>query len=283
MSEQNTPAAESAAPANEPASASQAEAPANVGAENRAETPASAPEGVASETGSDAETKREEREAKQAAYWRRQAERAQRQTDQLLQKVLNGDTPNRPAAQAETQRGEPRQEQFQTYEAYIDARTEWRVQQEISKRDQTATQAKQTEQSAQRRAALEADLKKSEASIPDIREVVEMVTSDNSFPISPAMADAIMESDKAAALLYWLGKNPDRAASIYRLSPFSAARELGRIEATLSTPARLTATQAPPPPTTLRGGDVPSKDPTKMSESEYVKWRKAGNGGGKAA
>jgi hypothetical protein len=51
--------------------------------------------------------------------------------------------------------------------------------------------------------------------------------------LTPAMQQAILESEYGADLAYWLGKRPEecrRIAALSALSPLSAARELGRIE-----------------------------------------------------
>lgn len=108
----------------------------------------------------------------------------------------------------------------------------------------------------------------------DYRETV----YDDSVPISEAMADVIRESDMGPQLAYFLGKNRDTAALISQMSPIQAARELGRIEAKLATPAPTPAppvSQAPPPPPKLAATE-PSidKDPKDMSDAEFAKWRK---------
>lgn len=59
------------------------------------------------------------------------------------------------------------------------------------------------------------------------------VTRDNSLPLTEAIVEAVQETENAPELLYHLGKNPDIAHQLARLSPTAAARELGRIEAKL--------------------------------------------------
>jgi hypothetical protein len=104
---------------------------------------------------------------------------------------------------------------------------------------------------------------------PDFAEVA----GNPSLPITPAMAEAIMDSDHGPEVAYHLGKNPNEAARIARLNPVSQARELGRIEAIVSSarPATKTAS-APVNPVGARAAPV-RKDPAKMSMSEYIAWR----------
>lgn len=84
--------------------------------------------------------------------------------------------------------------------------------------------------------------------VEDYRDVV---FNDN-LPITPAMAEAIQESDDGPALAYHLGKNPDLAARIAALPPIAAAREMGRLEARLSAEKEKAkapvVSKAPPPP-----------------------------------
>lgn len=95
------------------------------------------------------------------------------------------------------------------------------------------------------------------------------------LPVTQAMSEAIRESEIGADIAYHLGKNPDEAARISRLSPARQAVEIGKLEVVLSAP--LAKPKDPPPPPikpvsgTSAGG---SKDPSKMTMAEYVEWRK---------
>jgi hypothetical protein len=108
--------------------------------------------------------------------------------------------------------------------------------------------------------------------MPDFEEV--LASSD--VPMTPPMQQAIMESDIGPKLAYYLANNPDEAEKIAAMSPIGAIRTLGRIEERLATakPAVQT-TNAPPPirPTGARA--AVTKDPGKMSDAEYAKWRKS--------
>ena len=91
------------------------------------------------------------------------------------------------------------------------------------------------------------------------------------LPISKLMSAAIAESDKAADLSYWLGKNPDECARIHALPPVKQIYELGRIEARLGA----TETKAPNPkpapikPVGQRSGET-TKNPNEMGDDYFA-------------
>lgn len=90
--------------------------------------------------------------------------------------------------------------------------------------------------------------------------------------ISGEMAEAIQTSEHGPALLNYLARNVAESKRIYKLPPLQQARELGRLEAKFAAaPAQSTASGAPPPPPQVKGASDTSvtKDPAKMSDSEW--------------
>lgn len=97
---------------------------------------------------------------------------------------------------------------------------------------------------------------------------------DNANPVTPAMAEVIQDSERGPEVAYHLATHREDALRIARMTPLAAAREIGRIEATLDAPKPRTKTNAPPPPITLKGGTATTtKDPDKMSSEEWLVWR----------
>ena len=108
---------------------------------------------------------------------------------------------------------------------------------------------------------------------------IEKVFTDNTLPMSPAMAETLMESEKGPEVAHYLLANREAAQRIKEMSPLAAARELGRIEATIALPQSRKQTQAPPPPSTVSGTvKGPSKSPENMNMREYAAWRASGGG-----
>lgn len=94
--------------------------------------------------------------------------------------------------------------------------------------------------------------------------------------VSDDLAGMILESEVSVDLAYHLGKNPAVARSISHMPPLQAARELGKIEARLTAPQARTQSAAPTPISPVKGSGTASKDPTKMSATEFKAWREAG-------
>ena len=196
-------------------------------------------------------TRQKHEAAREAAYWRGLAEtRAAKETTQ-----------EKPA-------GKPSADQFEDHSEYVEALTDWKLEQKLAERDaRTQEQAKATTWQERANAA--------KAEMPDFDEVM----ASSSAPMSAAMAEAIKESDIGPKVAYHLAQNPDVAARLANLSPTSAAREIGKLEATLSA-AKAPApaprvTTAPRPATPIGSGRSAEGDPSKMSMADYETWRNA--------
>lgn len=106
------------------------------------------------------------------------------------------------------------------------------------------------------------------------------VIKSDSLAISTNMAQVIKESDIGPDIAYFLGKNPAESARIYALSPLAQAKEIGRIEAQLSSepPKAKKTTNAPDPisPVKASGKNTATYDTTdpraaeKMSTSDWI-------------
>lgn len=88
-------------------------------------------------------------------------------------------------------------------------------------------------------------------SLPDFDRTVQRVAH---VSVPQAALDAIAESDLRPQLMYHLGKNPDTANALSRMTPVQAVKEIGRLEARLSAAPAQRTTQAPAPLTRLNGG-----------------------------
>jgi hypothetical protein len=112
--------------------------------------------------------------------------------------------------------------------------------------------------------------------IPDIYEAF----AASPVEVSDVAVEFLADSDRGAELAYWLAKNPVRAREIMNLPPHRQGVELARQEARLAAaPQARKISQAPAPVPTIGGSAAPvEKAPSEMSMSEYMAWRKAGNG-----
>lgn len=188
------------------------------------------------------------------------------------------DVARRQAPQAEPQRkpaeGEPKADQYKSYEEYLEARAEWKAEQRVEKRlgelrDTAQRQAGQAEQEK-----LQSQWEKRVSDAITTYDDFEEVALSPEVPISEPMMMAILRSPKGADVAYHLGKNHDLAAQIAGLDPISAAIRIGEIAATITRPTPKKTTGAPPPITPVGGSARTTKDPANMTDREFAEWRR---------
>lgn len=151
--------------------------------------------------------------------------------------------------------------------AYERALTAYETEKRMVTREVKGRSQQVASQSAQRMRELVEDFNErsaeAAAKIPDFAEVVSKAT-EATHPVSQVVGQLILESDKGALLQYHFAKNPADLRRINELSPLSAAREVGKIEARLSLAKPTTSTKAPPPVTAPKGGASPSSQEARM-------------------
>jgi len=113
--------------------------------------------------------------------------------------------------------------------------------------------------------------------IPDFEEY-----AFSDAPMTQAMQQAIIDSELGAQVAYYLGKNPEEAERISKLSPVAAIREIGKLESRIAgkksaaddekdEPAA--STRAPKPPTPVR--QTRTTNPTELSDDlPYKEWKR---------
>lgn len=112
----------------------------------------------------------------------------------------------------------------------------------------------------------------------------EQVAKAPHVPITPEVAELVLDADDPPAVAYYLGKNIEEATAIAQMTPVNAARAIGRIEAKLSAPTAASdpqrqpqpksVTKAPPPVTTLTGAASVRKSYDDMTQEEYEQARR---------
>lgn len=132
----------------------------------------------------------------------------------------------------------------------------------------------QSKQVAEARAEV---FKAREAEFAATQTDYDKVAHNPDLKISNEMAQIIRESDDGPAVAYHLGKNPSLAEKLSAMSPLQAAREMGRIEATIAADRKAAVravSKAPPPTPKLEGASAQvDRDPDKMSTKDWLKWR----------
>lgn len=196
-------------------------------------------------------------------HWRT----TERDRDYWRELALKG---QQPPQQPPAQPSRPKADDFESYDEYIEALTDYKVG-ERAKQWQEQQRAQQGQQAqAQRQQAFQAKAHEFTQQHPDFWEVA----GNPAVPISQTVVDVAIESDIGPQVLYHLGKNPQEAARLAQLSPTAVAREIGRLEARLQLPPKKTS-QAPEPIQPIGGGgEQATKDPSKMTMDEFVAWRR---------
>lgn len=179
----------------------------------------------------------------------------------LLEKLVA--QPNA-SSQAGPQDGRPQQKDYPTAEDFVEALTDWKLEQREQK--VRAQDAQKSQQAAmQKRDVLFAEAQKLGNFDPD--EFAENVK------ITGPMADAILDSDVGAKLVHHLNANPDEAARIANLSPARQAAEIGKLEAKLST-VTPKVSKAPPPIDPIGGGKATVESLETDDMEAYIALRK---------
>jgi hypothetical protein len=159
-------------------------------------------------------------------------------------------------------------DQFETYDAYAEALAESKAEELLARRDAARQQAQMLEAYHDR-----------EETARDKYNNFDQVAYNPKLPVTEYMAQSIQASDVGPDVLYWLGSNPKEADRIARLNPILQAKEIGNIEASLSSSplVRKTSTApAPIAPVTARSNGAPRYDTTDprstktMSTSEWI-------------
>ena len=94
----------------------------------------------------------------------------------------------------------------------------------------------------------------------------------NAIPLLPdGVADALMQSEDGAELIYHLGSHLDKADAIANMSPAAAMIELGKLSASLSAKQEVKQSAAPDPIEPVKtGGAISSDIGDEMSIEEWM-------------
>ena len=193
--------------------------------------------------------------------------------DRIEQNLRQNNRQDRPIDNSE-----PMIDNFDDFDKYVVAKAGWIASKKINE-----TLQERERRSAEERVAAahykavegwQQRVEQATAELPDFEEVL----SSSDVPMSDFMRDAIIDSDLGPKVAYWLANNPDEAKKIASMSPLATVKAIGRLEERLESQAKAPKkpTSAPAPLTPVGGKASVSKDPGKMSDAEYLEWRKKG-------
>lgn len=213
-------------------------------------------------------TRKARENEREAAYWRQRAESVEAQK-------------SAPAAPVK-----PTPDKFTDYNEYVEALADFKADEKVDAKFKAHDEEASKRQILEKRASTWAEqVTALKSTIPDYEEVMQA----SEVSVSDHVKAAIEDSDKGAALVYHLATHPDIAERLNKLGELGAAREIGRIEASLTkpvstelveetdeTPAPVRkTTSAPPPAKPLSSGRSTATDLAKLGMDDYVKQRKS--------
>ena len=161
----------------------------------------------------------------------------------------------------------PTPDTFDTYDEYVEALTDWKVEQNLIK--QSSAKAQQTEDMV-RQANWASKLEAAQSALPDYANVV----GSSEVPIAPHVYEALLDSDRGPELAYHMAQHPELADELNKLSPVKAAIRLGRLETALAAPVAKPTTKAPAPINPIRSAPARQSDLSKVAMDDYIEMRR---------
>lgn len=158
--------------------------------------------------------------------------------------------------------GKPSRVQYANDEAYVDALTDWKLDQ----REQKAKAETQHKETRTLQAKTEAFYAEAEKIAGFDREAFD------DLPLTRHMVETLMDSDVTPKLMAYMASNPEEVERIAKLSPARQAAELGKLEAKaveVKAPAR---SNAPPALGTVKGRSASSGAPDPSDTKAYIRW-----------
>jgi hypothetical protein len=216
---------------------------------------------------------RERAAQKEAEYWKRRALEGAGETQK--------DAPKDEKPKQDAQ-GKPKPDQYETHEEYVEALTDWKLEQRDKARE---AKARETElQTAQQKLA-QAHIERVQAFAKKVDDFEEVVEAASDIVVSPALREAVLQSDNSAELIYELAKNRAEFERINALSPLAAARALGAFESRIAAskakeeqkPEPKKQTLTPKPIAPVGGGKgavAKSIDDPSLTQAEYEALRR---------
>ena len=214
------------------------------------------------------------RAREEAEYWRNEALKAKPQEKPEVN--------TKPKTETQSLSTKPKEESFDTHAEYVEALTDWKIEQRDKDREMKAKEVEVKTQYEKAVKSFQQKVSEFQKSHDDFKEALEDV---DDIPLSFGLQEVIVSSDFGPQVMYELAKNREELERVNRLSPLAAAREIGKIEARLAKESDSSEknqninkqTKAPPPinPVSGKGSARPIKsifDPN-ISQTQYEELR----------
>jgi len=166
---------------------------------------------------------------------------------------------------------------------YTEERVRHEAQVAVATAQQTAIDQQNARDAANREATLNEQFGQRVLEASKNLENYRDIAMNPTVPVTETMYSAIRESEFGPEILYHLGLNPEKAARIAEGGLSQQSMSIGRLEEQVrrkvqgtNKPGRVSS--APPPPSTSGQSDSATRNPAKMDDETYRKWRQSGGG-----
>jgi len=236
--------------------------------------------------------KKIDRLIKEAALERERADKAEQRAKELESK--NGKSEET----AVDPNAKPNQDNYKTFDEYLEALTDWKVEQKLRADAEAAEREAEVEQAKESWETYEGRINAAREKYDDYDETVDIKTPWNlehpsklEIASSEAFRVAVVEDENAAEILYHYGKHPDELMALGALSPAQVVKAIARlsdklgpvVEAKEETeekpeekPEKIVSKAAPPIRPVGTGSTKSTIPLDKMSMADYNKARDAG-------
>ena len=167
----------------------------------------------------------------------RENEYLSRRFHELAQQQRPQQPPQPQQQQPVAQDGRPRQDQFDSYDEYLDKLTDWKLEARLQQEHTAQQQRQQAAQQQERLTGWQQRVGQFKSEAPDFEDVLESVDHIN---LTPVLQQAIMADALGPKLAYELARRPEDFARIASLDPVGALTALGEFKARLE-PAKTAA------------------------------------------
>lgn len=175
--------------------------------------------------------------------------------------------------------GKPKADDFETHDAFVEALTDWKVDQKDKAREVKSKETQLKSEFQKQQEGFQAKLSVFKETTSDWDDVVEEVSD---IPMSLAVQDIILNTENGPELAYALAKDRQEYKRICALSPLAAAREIGKFEVRIAKESsaeskEVKTTKAPTPIKTVGSksgaGAKKSIYDADLSQAEYERLR----------
>lgn len=159
----------------------------------------------------------------------------------------------------------PQSENYDTHEKFVEALTDWKLEQRERKDQQQSKEAQAKNAYETQMKSHNERIAKFRKATPEYDQAIEdFVEEHGDVRFSGGLQQAVFESDLGPALILELVKSPDELMRINSLSLTAAAREIGKIEERIAArasakPKPKQTTKAPAPIEPVNGSTSPAK------------------------